>query len=45
VILSGIHNLWLERPKVGVVYPHSFSAELDPLSSGVLSVELFPLFL
>jgi hypothetical protein len=35
----------LERPKVGVVYQHSFSVELELLSSGVLSVELFPLFL
>jgi hypothetical protein len=41
VILSGIHDPSLERPKVGVVYPHSFSAKLELLSSCVLSVELF----
>jgi hypothetical protein len=34
-----------ERPKVGVSYAYSFSVELELLSSGVISAELFPLFL
>jgi hypothetical protein len=29
VILSGIHDPWLERPKVGVVYPHGFLPSLS----------------
>jgi hypothetical protein len=35
----------LKKPMVNVVDPHSFSAELELLSSYVLSVGLFPPFL
>jgi hypothetical protein len=44
VILSDTHNLWLERTRVGVVCLHNFSAELELLSSGVLSIEPLLLF-
>ena len=33
MILSGRHDRRLEKPMVDVVYPHNFSAELEPLSS------------